>query len=131
MKYLIYKMDKKVFSSYDEARIAFNIPDNDYFIKITNHPKSLNKILRTGNVLHYVGEGCKKFPGYPSGNQMYFRQLPLLKKLRNDNYVHAFNKTSDNRVVYLGLYTLMNFIKKESFEGFTYFEIRLRIKTYM
>ena len=101
--------NKKVFSSYDEARLAFNIPDNDLYIKITNHPKSLNKITRAGNVLHYIGEGCKKYPGYPSGNQMFYRQVPLLRKLEKNNYIHAFNKTADDRVIYLGLYSLMNF----------------------
>ena len=59
---------------------------------------------------------------------MYFRQLPLLEKLKNDYYVHVFNKTNDNHIYHLGLYSLMNFKKKESFEGFTYFEMKMKKK---
>jgi hypothetical protein len=121
-------MDRKEYSSYDEARLAYNIPDGDIYLKITNHQKSLNKILQCRNVIYYIGEGHKKYPGYPSGNQMYYRQLPLLKKLKYDYYVHAFNKIGDNRIVYLGLYSLMSYKKKESFEGFTYFEIKMKRK---
>lgn len=122
-------MEYKVFTSYEEARLAYNIPDNDIYLKITNHPKSLNRILQSGNVIHYVGEGSKKYPGYPSGNQMYCRQIPLLNKI-SYNYVHVFNKISENKVIHLGLYTIMSFKKKESFYGFTYFEIRMKRKDY-
>jgi hypothetical protein len=121
-------MNQIVFNTYDEARLAYNIADNDIYLKITNHPKSLNRIIQCANVIYYVGEGCKKFPGYPSGNQMYHRQLPLLNQLKKDYYVHVFNKTAENRIYHLGLYSLMNFKKKESFEGFTYFEIKMKKK---
>ena len=102
-------MDKKEFSSYEEARLAYNIPDDDIYLKITNHEKSLNRILQCRNVIHYIGEGYKKYPGYPSGNQMYYRQLPLLKKLKYDYYVHAFNKIGDKliKILYLSKLPLM------------------------
>jgi hypothetical protein len=123
-------MEYKVYNSYEEARLAYNIQDNDIYLKITNHSKSLNKILQSGNVIHYVGEGCKKYPGYPSGNQQYCRQIPLINKLSYNNYVHVFNKISENKVIHLGLYSFMNLKKKESFYGFTYFEIKMKRKDY-
>jgi hypothetical protein len=123
-------MEYKVFNSYEEARVAYNIPDDDIYLKITNHPNSLNKILQSGNVIHYVGEGSKRYPGCPSANQMYCRQIPLLKKISYNNYVHVFNKISENKIIHLGLYTIMSYKKKESFYGFTYFEIRIKRKDY-
>ena len=121
-------MEYKVFNSYEEARQAYNIHDNDIYLKITNHRNSLNRIIQSSNVIYYVGEGHKKYPGYPSGNQMYNRQVPLLTKLKNDYYIHVFNKTAENTVCYLGLYSLMNFKKRMSFEGFTYFELKMKKK---
>jgi hypothetical protein len=124
-------MIKKVYKSYEEARLDLNIPDNDIYLKITNHPKSLNKILYNGNVLYYVGEGSKSYPGFPSGNQMYGRQMPLFNKLSKDYYVHAFNQIDKDSVVYLGAYSFIHIRKKPSFEGFTYFEIKMRRKGWM
>ena len=121
-------MNLKIYKSYDEARKAYDIDDNDMYLKITNHPNSLNRIDYGGKIVYCVGKGLMSSQGFPIGNQMYHRQLPFLEKISLNHFIHIFNKIDENTVVHLGLYPLIHFRKVLSFEGFSYFEIKMRRK---
>jgi hypothetical protein len=102
--------------------------NDDICLQITDHPKSLNQIIRNSDIIYYVGDGIKSAPGYPSGNQMMYNQYPLLHKFSKDYYVKVFQKKLDDRVYYLGNFNLLTYRKKMSFSGFTYFEFKLSRK---
>jgi len=118
----------KSFNSFDEARAYYNIANDDMCLQITDHQKSLNDVIRNGAIIYYVGEGIKSAPGYPSGNQMLYNQIPLLRKFGKDYFVKVFQKKIDGLVYHLGSYTLLRYRKKMSFTGFTYFEFILSRK---
>jgi hypothetical protein len=118
----------KSFNSYADARKYYEIANDDICLEITDHPKSLNQIIRNNAIIYYVGKGLKSSPGYPSGNQMLYNQLPLLHKFIKDYHVKVFQKKVDDRVYYLGSYNLLRYRKKMSFSGFTYFEFILSRK---
>jgi len=118
----------KNFNSYAEAKKYYDIADDDICLQIIDHPNSLDQIIRNNGIIYYVGKGIKSAPGYPSGNQMLYNQLPLLHKFSKDYYVKVFQKKLDDRVYYLGNYSLLRYCKKMSFSGFTYFEFTLSRK---
>ena len=86
-------------------------------IIIRDHKDSLESIERGGQIVKVLGKGIMKSPGHPAGNQCYERQIPLLK-LQN---VPIYNKDFNKKIEYLGLYRILTYEIKISFEGFRYF----------
>ena len=84
---------------------------------IEEHADSIESIKQNGHIVKLVGKGIMKSPGHPAGNQCYERQIPLLK-LQN---VPIYNKDFNKKIEYLGLYRILTYEIKISFEGFRYF----------
>ena len=115
----------RYFSSYKDARKYYKLADNELCIEITNHPNSIERILNQGNIIEFIGIGSKKFPGYPSGNQIFENQLKLIHKIKKDSGIPVFNKLMDNKVIFLGIYHNLIIMKKMAFNGFMYYEFRM------
>jgi hypothetical protein len=87
--------------------------------------RSLERFDCGDNVFYKLGEGKMLSPGHPSGNQMYNRMLPIIKNFIKQRLFPVFVKRSDGTYIYKGKYIYDSFRKKTSFEGFSYFEIRM------
>lgn len=114
--------DKILFDNFQEATDYFNL--TGVIIQIIEHKDSLEKILHGGNVVKCIGLGARVSPGRPLGNQQLHTQNPILTQA--SKYPHTlpvFYKKS--RVEYMGLYNLVNMIKKMSPSGSYYFELTL------
>ena len=118
---MIYNL---VFKTFDEAKLYYNIPDHQLYLKIIDHPNSLNKILLQGKIVNYIGNGIKLYPGYPGGNQMYAAQLPIIEHFSKYNTIYIFRKLIDGDIVCMGQYLFQNMRKKIAETGFTYYDIK-------
>ena len=116
--------DQEVFNSFDEAREYYKIPDDRLYLKIIDHPRSMNQILLRGKIVHYIGSGIKLYPGYPGGNQLYAAQLPIIQHFGRYNTIYMFRKLIDGRVICMGKYMFQNMTKKIALTGFTYYDLR-------
>jgi hypothetical protein len=93
---------------------------------VIDHPDSLEKIERDGQIVKVLGKGVMKSPGHPAGNQQYYRQLPFLQHSSIKPYLSLiYNKDTFGRIEYLGQYKLLSFKIKMAFEGFRYFEFTM------
>jgi len=96
------------------------------YLLVIDHPNSLEKIEREGQIVKIVGKGVMKSPGHPAGNQQYHRQVGFLTELtKKPNKVPLYNKDCDNHIEYLGKYRLLSWNIKVSWPGFRYFEYTL------
>ena len=114
--------------NYDEALKALNIPEDMYVFKISDDMKSLDSVKQGGQVLYKVGIGRMKSPGHPAGNQMYYRQMPIINSLRKYQRVPVFRSISSNMpnlVEYLGMYRFNELKIGMSFEGFKYYIFKM------
>jgi hypothetical protein len=114
-----------IFKTFEEARLYYNIPDDKLYLKIIDHPRSLNKIHLQGKIVHYIGNGVKLHPGYPGGNQLYASQLPIIRHFSNYNTIYIFRKLLNGDVVCMGQYAYQTMKKNIALTGFTYYEIKL------
>lgn len=96
-----------------------------YCVTITEHPKSLERFERQGQVLYFIGKGRCSTPGYPTGNQVFIRMLPFFKVFSEQGLIPVFRKDIKGVVHYMGLYQYKSHIKKMSFAGFMYIEIKM------
>lgn len=122
--------EKTFFDSFDEAANYFNL--TDYYIKLIDHPDSLEKILQNGCVIQCIGVGKTLTPGRPSGNQQLHLQETFFSKASTYPYLFpVFYKKK--RIEYMGSYRLKDFKKVISPAGFLYFEYTLnrQSKQYM
>ena len=93
------------------------------YLLVIDHPDSLEKIEREGQIVKVLGKGIMKSPGHPAGNQQYYRQIDFLRAASTKPYLFPiYNKDTVGRIEYLGRYKLLSFKIKMSFEGFRYFE---------
>jgi hypothetical protein len=113
-----------VFKNFDEAKLYYNIPDDQLYLKIIDHPRSLDKILLRGKTIHYIGSGIKLYPGYPGGNQLYTSQLPIIRHFGKFNTIYIFRKLMNGDIVCMGQYVFQNWTKKIALNGFTYYDIK-------
>jgi hypothetical protein len=113
-----------IFQSFDEAKLYYNIPDERLYLKIIDHPRSLNRILLRGKIVHYIGSGLKLYPGYPGGNQLYSSQLPIIQHFGKFNTIYIFRKLIDGNVICMGQYTFQGWTKKIALTGFTYYDLK-------
>ena len=116
--------NQEIFNSFDEARQYYNIPEDRLYLKIVDHPRSLNKILLRGKIVNYVGNGIKLYPGYPGGNQLYASQLPIIRHFGKFNTIYIFRKLINGDIVCMGQYVFQNWNKKIALNGFTYYNLK-------
>jgi hypothetical protein len=93
------------------------------YLLVIDHPASLEKIEREGQIVKVLGKGRMKSPGHPAGNQQYHTQLPFLLYSTKEPYLFPiYNKDIAGRIEYLGQYKILTYKLKMSFEGFRYYE---------
>lgn len=85
-------------------------------ITIVESPDSLERFTQGGNVLYKLGVGRFRSPGHPAGNQQLHSQMPFFRAASTQLRFNVYRNT-----VYMGQYALVDYCKKVSFEGFTYF----------
>jgi len=96
-------------------------------IEIVEHPKSLERFTQHGNILYKVGVGKFLNPGHPAGNQQLHSQMPFFKSAAKHNF-QVYKRATDGESQYMGEYLLDDYKKKMSFEGFSYFQFKMRRK---
>ena len=96
------------------------------YLLVIDHPNSLERIEREGQIVKVLGKGLMKSPGHPAGNQQYYSQILFLQNASIKPYLFPiYNKDTANRIEYLGQYRLQDFKIKMSFEGFRYYEFTM------
>jgi hypothetical protein len=116
------------FKCYDEAIKALKIPEDMYVFKITENARSLDSVIQGGQVLYKVGIGRMNGPGHPAGNQMFYRQTPILDSLKNYQRLPVIRLGAnglDGPVEYLGMYKFNSLLIGTSFEGFKYYIFKM------
>ena len=113
------------FKSYDEAMEALKLPEDIFIVNISTDSDSLDRVRSDLRVVYKVGLGGMKTPGHPSGNQMYYRQAPILDSLKKYASLPVIIKYSDGCIQYLGMFKYKCLRIKTSFEGFKYYEFEL------
>ena len=116
------------FKCYDEAIKALKIPEDMYIFKITENARSLDSVIQGGQVLYKVGIGRMNGPGHPAGNQMFYRQTPILDSLKKYQRVPVIRlgvDGMDGPVEYLGMYKFNSLLIGMSFEGFKYYIFKM------
>jgi hypothetical protein len=105
--------------SYYTVRIGMNIV-------IKQHRDSLERIEFNGQFVYVVGKGLMKSPGHPAGNQLFHRQNEYLRVGSTPPYLFSvFYQDIQGDVKHLGEYTIHTICKRNSFEGFSYYEFKL------
>ena len=120
-----------LFKSYDEAIKALKVPEDMYVFKITENARSLDSVIQGGQVLYKVGIGRMNGPGHPAGNQMFYRQTPILDSLKNYQRAPVIRLGVDGvtgPVEYLGMYKFDSLLIGMSFEGFKYYIFKMHRK---
>lgn len=96
------------------------------YLLVIDHPDSLEKIEREGQIVKVLGKGIMKSPGHPSGNQQYYKQIDFFRPASIKSHLFpVYNKDTLGRIEYLGQYKLLRFKIKISFEGFRYYEFTM------
>lgn len=129
------------YASYLEAHERLNLPGSYQqeingskeegltSLKLTDHKGSYNRYTHSGRVIYYVGEGRRKSPGHPAGNQMENNQELFRQSWNLQNLIPMLHKRSDDTIVLLGYYRVSGMCKRMGHEGFTYFEFELKQET--
>lgn len=151
VKYLnILNYIKLMYSSFTEAHRELKISgDPDAIInfsddrtitclKINNNKRtnggsnkkgnleSYNEILQNGRIIKFVGVGKSLRSGHPNSNQQWSSQEPFRFSWEKNLAIPLLLKGEDGIVKSMGTYQITDIIKRESFEGFTFFQIILK-----
>jgi hypothetical protein len=124
---IIDPLNKK-YKSFEEAEQYHNIPKDEIYIKVIDHPRSVERYTHNYQYLYIMGIGPRLFPGYPKSNQMWNNQIKFLNIFQNNDYIKVFRQYENGDVIYIGNYIFMNYKKKIVETGFTYFEFELKRK---
>lgn len=124
---IIDPLNKK-YKSFEEAEKYHNIPKNEIYIKVIDHPRSVERYTHNYQYLYVMGIGPRLFPGYPKNNQMWNNQSKFLNIFQNHDHIKVFRQFENGDVIYIGNYIFMNYKKKIVETGFTYFEFELKRK---
>jgi hypothetical protein len=124
---IIDPLNKK-YKSFEEAEKYHNIFKDEMYIKIIDHPRSVERYTHNYQYLYVMGIGPRLYPGYPKNNQMWNNQNKFLNVFQNHNHIKVFRQFEDGDVIYIGNYVFMNYKKKIVETGFTYFEFELKRK---
>lgn len=124
------------YSSYKEAHEALHLPgsyqrgtqgnqeDGITSIKLTENPRSLDRISRDFNTIYYVGIGEKSSQGEPSEHQTKQDQTPFFVSLKKQNTVPVLIKLSSGVVMYAGDYKVKRIYRRISPRAKHYYEIQ-------
>jgi len=122
--------DESVFPDLKTALNHISIPQGWAYLKVYEHPKSLEQISQGGHIIHIIGNGVLRSPGHPAGNQIFAKQLPFFGLIKKQAHFPIFYMELNGDVVYMGCYSMLDYKKKVSFEGFSYFEYKMaRVKS--
>jgi hypothetical protein len=134
-KYRLYNLEM-FFSSYKEAHEALKIPgsyqlgtqgnaeDGVSSIKLTENPRSLDRISRDFNTIYYVGIGKKSSQGEPDAHQIKTDQAPFFVSMKKQNPVPVLIKLGSGVVMYAGDYTVKRIYRRISPRAKHYYEIQ-------
>lgn len=124
------------YSSYKEAHDALKLSgsyqrgtqgnknEGITSIKITENPRSLDRISRDFNTIYYVGIGEKSSQGEPAEHQTKEDQVPFFVSLKKQNPVPVLIKLSSGVVMYAGDYKVKRIYKRISPRAKHYYEIQ-------
>jgi hypothetical protein len=124
------------YSSYKEAHDALKLPgsyqrgtqgnetDGLTSIKVSENPRSLDRITPDFSRLYYVGIGEKSSQGEPAVHQKKEDQAPFFVSLKQQNPVSVLIKLSSGVVMYAGEYKVKRIYKRISPSAKRYFEIQ-------
>lgn len=125
------------FSSYKEAHEVLKIPGSWQrgtqgnketgitSLKMTNNPKSFDKISDDLSIVFYVGIGKKSSQGEPAVNQRLEDQEPFFVSKRLQNPIPILIKLSHKFVFFAGYYKVKAIREQMTPKGIRYFEIIL------
>lgn len=126
------------FTSYKEAHSVLKIPGSWQrgtqgnkqtgisSLKITQNPKSLDRISDDLSTVFYVGIGKKSSQGEPAKDQQKEDQEPFFVSRKLQNEIPILIKIKPGVVYYAGLYKVKQIQEKISPKGILYFEIVLK-----
>ena len=126
------------FSSYKEAHDVLKIPGSYQrgtqgnkttgitSLKMTNNPKSLDKISDDLSMVFYVGIGKKSSQGEPKEDQTKEDQEPFFVSLSKQNLIPILIKLESGSIYYAGLFKVKSLHKQTSPKGIKYYEILLQ-----
>jgi hypothetical protein len=127
----------ELFQSYKEAHEALklqgsfqrgtlgNNKDGITSLKLTENPKSLDRISIDFEQIYYVGKGKKSSQGEPAENQVQKDQEPFFVSLRTQTPFPVLVKLKAGVVLYAGMYTVHTIHRRKSPKGFSYFLMEL------
>ncbi len=110
--------------SYQRGTIG-NDTEGITSLKLTENPKSYDKIQSNLEKIWYVGKGKKSSQGEPASNQQVEDQAPFLRSLELKNEFPVLMKLQTSLVVFLGFYRVVQIRRKTTSKHFSYFEIEL------
>ena len=88
--------------------------------------ESYNQVLQNGRIIKFVGIGLSLRSGHPNSNQQWSSQEPFRFSWEKNLAIPLLLKGEDGIVKSMGTYQITDIVKRESFEGFTFFQIILR-----
>jgi hypothetical protein len=124
------------YSSYKEAHEALKLPgsyqrgtqgnpeEGITSIKLTENPRSLDRISRDFNTIYYVGIGEKSSQGEPAVHQTKEDQSPFFVSLKKQNAVPVLIKLNSGVVMYAGDYKVKRIYRRISPRAKHYYEIQ-------
>ncbi len=116
--------DLKIKGSYQRGTIG-NPIDGVTSLKITENPKSFDRISKDLRHIWYVGKGKKSSQGEPAVNQIVEDQALFFKSLETQKDFPVLMKLHGDFVVYLGQYKVTK-IEKKTKNKVHYFQIELQ-----
>lgn len=88
--------------------------------------ESYNEVLQNGRIIKFVGIGLSLRSGHPVSNQQWSSQEPFRLSWEKNLLIPLLLKGEDGIVKSMGTYQITDIVKRESFEGFTFFHIILK-----
>jgi hypothetical protein len=94
-------------------------------LKLTENPKSYDRIQNDLERIWYVGKGKKLSQGDPAESQTIEDQAPFFRSLETQNVFPVLMKLNSSLVVFLGHYHVVQIRSKHTSKGYSYFQIEL------
>ena len=110
--------------SYQRGTIG-NDEEGITSLKLTENPKSYDRIQNDLERIWYVGKGKKSSQGEPATNQHIEDQTPFFRSLELGNDIPILIKLKPFLVVFLGYYRVAQVRNKKTTKNIQYFEIEL------
>jgi hypothetical protein len=94
-------------------------------LKLTENPKSYDRIQNDLERIWYVGKGKKSSQGEPAESQTIGDQAPFFRSLELGNDIPILMKLKPSLVIFLGYYRVAQVRNKKTKKNIQYFEIEL------